>query len=93
VVTSSWSCFLRSGKPDDAATVAHRIIEECSQPLSVRGKTVYLGASVGIAIFPNDGQDVVSLVKNADRFPTASNPRAAGVSQGRRYSGTVIELP
>jgi predicted signal transduction protein with EAL and GGDEF domain len=68
-------------KPDDAATVAHRIIEECSQPLSVRGKTVYLGASVGIAIFPNDGQDVVSLVKNADAALYDSKRRGKGNHQ------------
>ena len=68
-------------QPDDAATVARRIIEQCSQPLSVRGKTVYLGASVGIAIFPNDGQDVVSLVKNADTALYDSKCRGKGNHQ------------
>ncbi|MGH3116622.1 MAG: putative bifunctional diguanylate cyclase/phosphodiesterase [Gaiellales bacterium] len=68
-------------QPDDAATVARRIIEQCSQPLSVRGKTVYLGASVGIAIFPSDGQDVVSLVKNADTALYDSKSRGKGNHQ------------
>ena len=68
-------------QPDDAATVARRIIEQCSQPLSVRGKTVYLGASIGIAIFPNDGQDVVSLVKNADIALYDSKCRGKGNHQ------------
>jgi predicted signal transduction protein with EAL and GGDEF domain len=68
-------------QPDDAATVARRTIEQCSQPLSVRGKTLYLGASVGIAIFPNDGQDVVSLVKNADIALYDSKRRGKGNHQ------------
>ncbi|MGH8489452.1 MAG: putative bifunctional diguanylate cyclase/phosphodiesterase, partial [Gammaproteobacteria bacterium] len=68
-------------QPDDVATVARRIIEQCAQPLSVRGKTVYLGASVGIAIFPNDGQDVVSLVKNADTALYDSKSRGKGNHQ------------
>jgi predicted signal transduction protein with EAL and GGDEF domain len=67
--------------PEDAAIVAKRIIEQCSQPIPVRGKTAYLGASVGIALFPNDGEDVVSLVKNADTALYHSKARGKGNHQ------------
>jgi predicted signal transduction protein with EAL and GGDEF domain len=74
---------------DDASIVARRIIEQCSQPIQVRGKTVYLGASVGIAIFPTDGEDVVALVKNADTALYDSKSRGKGNHQF--YSASMNE--
>jgi PAS domain S-box-containing protein len=51
---------------DDAAIVAKRFIHELSAPITLAGQEVYVGASVGIAIYPNDGVDIDSLVKHAD---------------------------
>ncbi|MFZ5586362.1 MAG: bifunctional diguanylate cyclase/phosphodiesterase [Thermodesulfobacteriota bacterium] len=51
---------------DDAVAVAGRIIESLEKPFTLRGHDLYITSSVGITIFPNDGGDLETLVKNAD---------------------------
>ncbi|QDK34597.1 putative bifunctional diguanylate cyclase/phosphodiesterase [Sphingomonas sp. IC081] len=50
----------------DLGNLAERIIAMLSQPYSVEGNRCIIGASVGIAVAPFDGQDVDELVRNAD---------------------------
>ncbi|HET7714726.1 MAG TPA: PAS-domain containing protein, partial [Bauldia sp.] len=54
------------GSPQDAAALADRIVRTMSVPLQVQGQEIILGASVGIAVAPNDGRDAETLMKNAD---------------------------
>jgi diguanylate cyclase (GGDEF)-like protein/PAS domain S-box-containing protein len=54
------------GQPEDAGTIAHKIIESMTMPFVVKGKELHIGASVGIAIYPDDGEDMESLLKNSD---------------------------
>jgi diguanylate cyclase (GGDEF)-like protein/PAS domain S-box-containing protein len=49
-----------------AATVAQKILHEASQPFFIHGQECHLSASIGIAIYPDDGMDARSLLKNAD---------------------------
>ncbi|MEO0635219.1 MAG: EAL domain-containing protein [Pseudomonadota bacterium] len=63
-------------KPDDAAIVSRRIIELLEEPFTVKGQQVYVGASIGISCFPQDGTDPNSLLKNADMAMYAA--KAAG---------------
>lgn len=51
---------------EDAAVVARRILETLSKPLDMAGHNVFVTPSMGIAVFPNDGEDVETLFKNAD---------------------------
>jgi len=53
-------------QPADVAEVARKIIARIDQPFSVDGREVYLGASVGITVFPADSEDAASLLRNAD---------------------------
>ncbi|MGQ4277195.1 EAL domain-containing protein [Pseudidiomarina sp. E22-M8] len=46
--------------------VARSVIEVLSKPFIIQRKRHYLGASVGIAIFPGDGMSVAALLKAAD---------------------------
>ncbi|SMG11442.1 putative bifunctional diguanylate cyclase/phosphodiesterase [Paraburkholderia susongensis] len=46
--------------------LAHRILDMIAVPFAVAGNEYYLGASVGISLFPEDGQDVATLMRNAD---------------------------
>jgi diguanylate cyclase (GGDEF)-like protein len=55
-----------SDLPDGATTLANRIIEELSKPYEIDGQQLVIGASVGIAIAPDDGEDANALLKNAD---------------------------
>ena len=49
---------LTAGDPEAAAALATRIIKAIeASPFMLDGQSLYLGASVGIAIAPNDGDD------------------------------------
>ena len=53
-------------QPGDAATVADKLIAAVGAPAEVDGRAVVVTASVGIAIYPDDGDDVDTLVARAD---------------------------
>ncbi len=50
----------------DAAAVAEKVIAAVSQPYDLSGNEFFTSTSIGIAIFPEDGEDADSLLKNAD---------------------------
>ena len=50
----------------DAERVASRVLESMREPIWVSGQECFVTASVGIAIFPRDGQSVADLMRNAD---------------------------
>ncbi len=52
--------------PEEATVVARRIIEVLKAPLIVDGRSVDIGASVGITIFPQHGEDAATLLRRAD---------------------------
>lgn len=51
---------------DEAIYTAQRIQETCSQPLLIDDKEIYASFSVGICIYPDNGEDMQTLIKNAD---------------------------
>ena len=53
-------------QPEDAAIVAQRIIAALSEPIRLQEVEVYVTGSVGISTYPTDGQDVETLLKQAD---------------------------
>ena len=46
--------------------VAERILNAISQPFVIGGETLKVGASIGISVFPRDGEDPESLIKHGD---------------------------
>ena len=54
------------GETENAAMLAEKIIEVIKQPLTVGSNKLSITASIGIAFFPNDGEDADTLLKNAD---------------------------
>jgi len=50
----------------DTELVAHKILRALRRPVEVSGHELHGTASIGIALFPRDGNDVQTLVKNAD---------------------------
>jgi diguanylate cyclase (GGDEF)-like protein len=52
--------------PEDAAKVAHRLVRKLSEPYKLEGYEVFITVSIGIAIFPVDGEDIDSILMNAD---------------------------
>jgi diguanylate cyclase (GGDEF)-like protein len=53
-------------RPEDAATVAERIQGWITEPVILGDRMVHVGVSMGIAVYPYDGDDSETLVKNAD---------------------------
>lgn len=51
---------------EDAANVAERIRRELAKPFNLSGQEVYSTTSIGISIYPFDGDNELELVKNAD---------------------------
>src|SRR5690606_28510495 len=48
------------------ATLARKLIETFNIPVEVKGHALQITTSVGISLFPRDGDDSDSLIKNAD---------------------------
>ncbi|WP_183798557.1 putative bifunctional diguanylate cyclase/phosphodiesterase [Paraburkholderia fungorum] len=46
--------------------LAQRILDTIAVPFAVADNEYYMGASIGISLFPEDGQDVPTLMRNAD---------------------------
>ena len=51
---------------EDAALVAQKIVDILSAPLVIKGQDLRIGASIGIAVYPQDGANVEMLLKNSD---------------------------
>lgn len=50
----------------DATAVAEKIAESIGEPFSIDSRTLNIGASTGIAIYPSDGDEVSALLQHAD---------------------------
>ncbi len=50
----------------DAATVAEKVIEQMSSTFIVEGHDLFIGASIGITVFPEDAHDASTMLRNAD---------------------------
>jgi len=53
-------------QPEDAVNVAEKVRSAIEQPLSIAGTSIEISASIGIALYPDDGADAESLLRNAD---------------------------
>ena len=51
---------------EHAARAAHRVLETLAQPIRLAGQELFVSASIGIVLFPRDGSDLDTLLKNAD---------------------------
>jgi predicted signal transduction protein with EAL and GGDEF domain/CheY-like chemotaxis protein len=78
----------------DAERVANRILEMLRQPVYVAGQECFATASVGIAIFPRDGDNVADLLRNADvaMYAAKTAGRNASVAYSPRLAGRGPEV-
>ncbi|MCL4746030.1 MAG: EAL domain-containing protein [Burkholderiaceae bacterium] len=53
-------------RPEDAIAVAQRVREEIKRPFSVDSHEIVVSSSIGVSIFPDDGDGAMALVKHAD---------------------------
>ena len=58
---------LLSGNDEtEAEAVARKILERLSEPLTIDRDELYLTPSIGVALFPGDGENAETLIRHAD---------------------------
>jgi diguanylate cyclase (GGDEF)-like protein len=65
-------------QPGDAQAVAEKLITAVGAPIELAGQAVNLSASIGVAIYPDDGEDVDHLIARADAAMYRSKRQRAG---------------
>src|SRR6185503_5359993 len=51
---------------EEAAGLAQRILGVVARPFTVEGRTLSVGVSIGVSIYPNDARDFAELLRSAD---------------------------
>ena len=59
-------CFSDLQRAEDAAKAAQRLIRLLDAPVMAGDSEIFIAASLGIALAPTDGQDIETLIKNAE---------------------------
>lgn len=74
----------------NASLVAHKILEVLKEEILLEQKTLYITSSIGISIYPDDGQDAQSLLKFADS--ALFKAKDEGRNNFQFYSSDMTEL-
>jgi diguanylate cyclase (GGDEF)-like protein/PAS domain S-box-containing protein len=69
--------------------VARRILASLAPSFDIQGHDLSVDASIGISLFPEDGQDPATLIRNADA--AMYRAKAAGANQFRFYTADLTE--
>lgn len=51
---------------EEISPIAQKILQAVSEPIMIQEREIFITASIGIALFPNNGSDASELVQNAD---------------------------
>ncbi|MGI1679028.1 MAG: EAL domain-containing protein [Cellvibrionaceae bacterium] len=62
-------------KPYDAGNVARKLIKALNEPITIESYTLHVTTSIGISIFPDDGGNAETIIKNADSAMYRSKDR------------------
>lgn len=83
----------RLGAPGDSFRVAEAIVASFGTPLDIEGRVLYVGVSIGVSIYPDDGEDAESLVKRADiaMFHAKASGRSAFAIFSSVMEGRMLE--
>jgi diguanylate cyclase (GGDEF)-like protein/PAS domain S-box-containing protein len=76
-------------RPEDAIAVARRICTLMRRPFVLDDRELRLSASVGVALYPDDGQDAATLLKHADT--AMYHAKTSGRDNAQLYSIALTE--
>jgi len=51
---------------EDAITIAHKVRDAVEAPVAIEGRELFVTTSIGISIYPDDGETAETLLRNAD---------------------------
>jgi diguanylate cyclase (GGDEF)-like protein len=72
---------------DDASTIAQRILKSLNPGFNIEGHHIHITGSIGIAVYPQDGEDAETLIKNADA--ALYRAKKGGRNDFQRYMVTI----
>jgi diguanylate cyclase (GGDEF)-like protein len=72
---------------ENALNVAHRVKEAMRRPFLIEGNEIFVTASIGISLFPEDGDDCNSLLKYADT--AMYHAKNCGKNNAKLYSSSL----
>lgn len=79
----------RLAKVEDVTQICQKLIETLGQAFRVDDQEIFIGVSIGVAIFPNDAVDCSDLLKRADQ--AMYRAKAAGRNQYRFYRSPALD--
>ena len=82
--------FENLDSPDEMSNIAQKILTSLQKPFEIEDKLFHLGVSIGISIYPDDGQTQTSLSKNADTAMYAA--KSAGKHTYKYYDKDMSSL-
>lgn len=53
-------------EPEQVGSIAQKLLDVFGEPLALEGRDISVSASIGVCIYPNDGEDTNTLLRNAD---------------------------
>jgi diguanylate cyclase (GGDEF)-like protein/PAS domain S-box-containing protein len=77
------------GQAEDVDGVVKKILADIRAPLTIAGNELYITTSIGVALYPHDGVDAASLLKNADA--AMYNAKEQGRNNYQFYTQTLHE--
>jgi predicted signal transduction protein with EAL and GGDEF domain/FixJ family two-component response regulator len=72
---------------EHALNVAHRVKDAMGRPFLIEGNEIFVTASIGISLFPEDGDDCTSLLKFADT--AMYHAKNCGKNNAKLYSSSL----
>jgi diguanylate cyclase (GGDEF)-like protein len=66
-------------KPSEVAVVSARLVEALSRPFALSGGEAHVSASIGVSMYPDDGEHIDALVASADAALYAAKANGKGL--------------
>lgn len=74
----------------DASSVSNKILESLSQPININDNVLYVSSSIGVSIYPDDGESAQNLLKYADS--AMYKAKGEGRNNFQYYNSALTEL-
>ncbi|MBB3111454.1 diguanylate cyclase (GGDEF)-like protein/PAS domain S-box-containing protein [Paenibacillus phyllosphaerae] len=85
-----FAILMKIDNPQEAEGLAERIVRYFEQPINVQGIEHFITTSIGISIYPQDGADSETLLKNADL--AMYKAKQSGKNRYQLYNSEICEI-